>query len=243
MVSECWRPSQFILRKVKAHQNIHDLPVGSDRDDAVGNISRAQLWHHDQLTQTRCILKYLADLKLEHAQHKQKEQSQSNASQPHDSTQDWGTLFRLREKYVAQAPVQLFQPTTHPTCLVACLWGNQYADLVLKFGASPDPEATVIDPIALAGITWHELTVAFIVNTGLQFPTWIRLKDNQKPDHITGRTPKCSHYLFHCLELVATSDGLPPTSDGPQPTSDGLLDCFKLCAHTAAAQEKLNGSL
>ena len=49
--------------------------------------------------------------------------------------------------------------------------------LSLRFCASlkwPDPDVHPPDLEADTGITWHELALAFIVNTGLQFPTWVR---------------------------------------------------------------------
>lgn len=58
-----------------------------------------------------------------------------------------------------------------------------YADLVLRFCASlkwPHPDLVHTNPLVTAGITWHELAVAFIVNTGLQFPTWIRPDVNSR---------------------------------------------------------------
>lgn len=126
--------------KVRSHQNIGDLPPGPSRIDALGNawadhaavrarktdhhafdalIQQAQTWHRDQYIQTRSILHYLADLNLEHAQLKLKVQTQVSTSISHDSTQDWGTLFRQRETYQAPAPLQIL----HPAFITACVWG------------------------------------------------------------------------------------------------------------------------
>ena len=73
------------------------------------------------------------------------------------------------------------------------MWGNQYADLVLRFCASliwPDPLVTHTDPIITQGITWHELTIAFVVNTGVQFPTWVHLPHSQKAQPVHWQDPR-----------------------------------------------------
>lgn len=48
----------------------------------------------------------------------------------------------------------------------ACLWGNQYADLVLQVFASlqwPDPNSTNLPDVVREGITRYDLPLAFIV--------------------------------------------------------------------------------
>lgn len=125
---------------------------------------------------------YLADLNLEHAKIKQKHNASLQASS-HDSIQEWGTIFRLREVHQVPHPPIAYNPTVHPAFVKACVWGNQYADLVLRFCAAlkwPDPAVPHSNPITTAGITWHELAVAFIVNTGLQLPIWIRPETNKR---------------------------------------------------------------
>ena len=68
IISQCWRPTQFVLRKVRSRQDIHNLPPGPTRDDALGNswadlaavrarqtehpvidqlLSQANIWHQD----------------------------------------------------------------------------------------------------------------------------------------------------------------------------------------------------
>ena len=77
--------------------------------------------------------------------------------------------------------------------MTACVWGNQYADLVLRFCAAlkwPDPDLPHEDTTTTAGITWHELAVAFIVNTGLQFPTWVRPDSNSRARPLHWQDPK-----------------------------------------------------
>ena len=204
IIAESWVPSQFLLRKVRSHQTIEDLPPGPERDDALGNfwadhaavrarltdhevvdnlVQRATIWHEDQYRQTKCILKYLADLNRSHVQAKQREPHLHGAHSHHDDSSDWNTLLRLRESYTVSPPFQVFQPDIHPAFLTACVWGKQYADLVLQFCAAlkwPQSDIDHTDPHLLAGITWHELALAFIVNTGIQFPTWLRLADNQR---------------------------------------------------------------
>ena len=180
------------------------MPPGPERDDALGNfwadhaavrarltdhevvdnlVQRATIWHEDQYRQTKCILKYLADLNRSHVQAKQREPHLHDAHSHHDDSSDWNTLLRLRESYTVSPPFQVFQPDIHPAFLTACVWGKQYADLVLQFCAAlkwPQSDIDHTDPHLLAGITWHELALAFIVNTGIQFPTWLRLADNQR---------------------------------------------------------------
>ena len=69
IIAQFWQPTQFVLRKVRSHQDINTLPPGSARDDALGNswadfaavrarqtdhpiinklFSKANLWHQDQ---------------------------------------------------------------------------------------------------------------------------------------------------------------------------------------------------
>lgn len=54
----------------------------------------------------------------------------------------------------------------------------------------PDPDTPHTDPTATAGITWHELAVAFIVNTGLQFPTWLRTDTDARARPFHWQDPK-----------------------------------------------------
>ena len=75
----------------------------------------------------------------------------------------------------------------------ACVWGNQYADLVLRFCAAlrwPPADISHSDPVVTAGITWHELALAFIVNTGLQLPTWIKIATNQRAQPVHWQDPR-----------------------------------------------------
>ena len=202
IIQQNWNSQRFQLRKVRAHQNVALLPPGPDRHDAVGNmwadmaavrvrhsdndrvdsfVNKAQEWHHE----TRAILKYLADLNLEHAQLKQLSQQKTRDSQAHDPTQDWGTLFRLREKYNPPGPVQQFNPDIHPTFIVACLWGNQFVLLIWL-----DPTAATTHDVAKVGITWHELTIAFIVNTGVQFRSGFVFMKISVPARTIGKIPK-----------------------------------------------------
>ena len=202
IIAQSWSPSKFVLRKVRSHQNIHDVPPGPARDDVMGNswadyaavqarktdheivdslFEQARIWHNDQFIQTKIILKYLAALNQAHATLKQGQSPQTSRATHHDPTADWGTLFRQRELYEITSEPICLTPTVHPAFITACVWGNQYADLVLRFCASlkwPNPHISPADEVGASGITWHELAIAFIVNTGLQFPTWIR-KDGQ----------------------------------------------------------------
>lgn len=91
----------------------------------VDQYSFAQTWHRDQFHQTKTILNYLADLNLEHAQLKRKASTQLSNSSSHDSTLDWGTLYRQQELYHIPPPVKLLQPTIHPAFITACVWGNR----------------------------------------------------------------------------------------------------------------------
>lgn len=119
-------------------------------------VTQAQTWHTDQFSQTKAILAYLADLNLEHAQLKQQTSAQSVSPSSHDSTNDWGTIYRLRESHQIASSVITLQPTIHPAFVTACVWGNQYADLVLRFCASlkwPDPSVLQTDPTTTVGIT------------------------------------------------------------------------------------------
>lgn len=204
IIRNCWIPGQFVLRKVKSHQDLSTIPPQVHRVDAIGNhwaearladndqvhklFQAAQTWQHDQLLQTKKILAYLADLNLQHALAKQQTSTQAKAADHHDSTQDWGTLYCQREKYQISHPPCTFCPDIHPKIIAACLWGNQYADLVRQLCASliwPDPNQSDHSPLIREGITWHELTIAFIVNPGVQFPTFIKLKEGQRarPHH------------------------------------------------------------
>ena len=194
VIARAWSPSKFVFREVRSHQNIQDVPPGPERDDVQGNswadyaavlarktdhtlvhsiFQKAAIWHRDQFDQTQAILNYLADLNQHHASLKQAQSFKNLGPTHHDSTADWGTLFRQRELYkISHAPLVL-TPLVHPAFITACVWGNQYADLVLRFCASlkwPNPDVHSPDLETDTGITWHELALAFIVNTGLQFP-------------------------------------------------------------------------
>lgn len=215
IISAHWDPSQFHLRKVKSHQDLSQLPPGRARIDALGNswadhaavrarqtdhpnihrfFQQAQTWHRDQYTQTVSILQYLADLNLHHSQLQQQTTAQKNLAGTGDTVDNtWGMIFRARESYTVTPPGQEFHPVVHPTFVTACVWGNQYADLFLQFCASlrwPTADVHHTDPTVTAGITWHELALAFIVNTGLQFPTWIQTKVNQKAQPAHWQDPR-----------------------------------------------------
>ena len=190
------------------------MPPGPVRDDAVGNswadhaavrarqidhpfmdtlLRKAYTWHGDQYRQSHCILAYLADLNLHHVQLKQQSRKQNVEGLSQDAALDWGTLYRQRENYKITLPAQMLQPSIHPGFLTACVWGNQYADLVLQFCAAlrwPDPTNPSLDMIAKQGITWHELTVAFAVNTGIQFPTWIRPEKSKRAQPFPWQDPR-----------------------------------------------------
>ena len=210
----CWDPERFSLRKVRSHQDPQTLPPGPARDDVIGNswadhaavrarhtdhvqidtlFQRADLWHQDQLRQTQCILTYLADLNLCHAQEKQQSKLQTYTDLSHDTSLDWGALYRSRAVYTIHAAVHFFRPHIHPAFVTACVWGNQYADLVLQFCAAlrwPDPDLDHSDPIVTSGITWLELTIAFVINTGLQFPTWLCLDDHKRSQPLHWQDPR-----------------------------------------------------
>ena len=214
LIATYWQPSKFLLRKVRSHQNITQMSPGPARDDALGNswadtaavrarqtdhpvidslFRRAQLWHNDQYTQTRCILEYLAALNLHHIQLKQTHTQNTTTGPSADLHTDWGTIFRARERYSIPIPADIYQPEVHPAFIAACVWGNQYADLVLRFCASlrwPSSDGHYTDTTITDGITWHELAVAFIVNTGLQFPTWIRLGNSTRAQPIHWQDPR-----------------------------------------------------
>ena len=214
-LSTHWNPSLFLLRKVKSHQDISQLPPGPMRTDAIGNswadhaavkarqtdhhlvrqiFKQAQNWHRDQYTQTTSILAYLADLNLHHLQLKQKSSSETQLDGTGDSQDNaWGLIFRTRETYQVPPPGQTFRPVVHPAFLTACVWGNQYADLILRFCATlrwPADDAAYSDPTIAAGITWHELALAFIVNTGLQLPTWIKPTAEQRAQPVHWQDPR-----------------------------------------------------
>ena len=65
--------------------------------------------------------------------------------------------------------------------------GADYAKLVLQFFLSlrwPDPDHEH-DAVTRSGITWHELAIAFILQTGMQFPCWIKPpnRSRARPHH------------------------------------------------------------
>lgn len=37
IIADCWSPTQFLLRKVRSHQDLDSLPPGLDQDDTMGN--------------------------------------------------------------------------------------------------------------------------------------------------------------------------------------------------------------
>ena len=221
-----WDPTQFHLCKVKSHQDITLLPPGRARLDAIGNswadhaavrarqtdhptihqfFRRAQIWHSDQYNQTVCIMQYLADLNQYHSQlHEQTNQPKNLAGTGDTVDSAWGLIFRTRESYTVAMPGQTFRPFVHPTFVTACVWGNQYADLVLQFCASlrwPSAELSHTDPTVKAGITWHELAIAFIINTGLQFPTWLQIQDNKKAQPLHWQDPRVLALPIHRRSL------------------------------------------
>ena len=221
-----WNPAQFRLCKVKSHQDISQLPPGRNRTDAIGNswadhaavkarqtdhphidqlFERAHIWHKEQHLQTIQILQYLADLNLHHLQLQQHASDQQTLSGTGDSADnEWGLLFRARESYQVSPPGQVFQPSIHPAFLTACAWGNQYADLVLQFCASlrwPSDDIIHDDPTVTDGITWHELAVAFVVNTGLQLPTWIKLEHQHRAQPIHWQDPRVLALPVHRRSL------------------------------------------
>lgn len=209
ILADCWDPLRFTLRKVRSHQDPNDVPPGPARNDVLGNMwadhaavrarqtdhtridalfQQAEIWHQNQLRQTKCIFAYLADLNLCHSQDKQTKTLTARTDMSHDASLDWGNIYRSRAVYTVRTSAQIFQPSIHPAFITACVWGNQYADLVLQFCAAlhwPDPTLSYTDPVITAGITWLELTIAFVINTGLQFPTWMRLdhEDRTQPVH------------------------------------------------------------
>ena len=221
-----WNPAQFHLCKVKSHQDISQLPPGQNRTDAISNswadhaavkarqtdhphinqlFQRAHIWHKEQYIQTIRILQYLADLNLHHLQLQQQARDQRTLSGTGDSADNaWGLLFRARESYQVSPPGPVFQPSIHPAFLTACAWGNQYADLVLQFCASlrwPSDDIIHDDPTVTDGITWHELAVAFVVNTGLQLPTWIKLEDQHRAQPIHWQDPRVLALPVHRRSL------------------------------------------
>ena len=63
----------------------------------------------------------------------------------------------------------------------------------MRFCASlrwPSADPIPSDTIANDGITWHELAVAFVVNTGLQLPTWIKLECHQRAQPVHWQDPR-----------------------------------------------------
>ena len=90
-----------------------------------------------------------------------------------DPSQNWGTIHQARAHHQLEHTLILPSPAIHPHVFTACLWGADYAQLVLKFFMSlqwPDPDRDH-DAVTKSGITWHELAIAFILQTGLQFPS------------------------------------------------------------------------
>ena len=169
IIAQSWSPSKFVLRKVRSHQNIHEVPPGPARDDVMGNsradhaaVQARKTDHavvdsliHDQFVQTKAILQYLAALNQAHANLKQAQSPKISNSTHHDSTADWGTMFRKREVYAILSEPVCLTPTVHPAFVTACVWGNQYADLVLRFCASlkwPNPDAPLSDEVGVTGI-------------------------------------------------------------------------------------------
>lgn len=41
-----------------------------------------------------------------------------------------------------------------------------------------------------SGVTWLELTLAFVVNTGLQFPTWLRFDHHKRTQPLHWQDPR-----------------------------------------------------
>lgn len=101
-------------------------------------------------------------------------------------------------------PLSDFPTRYSSSILAACVWGNQYADLVLQFCAAlkwPPPDVVRTNPLILDGITWHELALAFIINTGVQFPTWIRLAEDRRAQPVHWQDPRALALPIHRRSL------------------------------------------
>ena len=121
-----------------------------------------------------CVIFMISTLRM----YSQKEQAKSRDehNQNDDPDQNWGTIHQARAHHQVAHPIALTQPDIHPHVFTACLWGADYAKLVLQFFLSlrwPDPDHEH-DAVTRSGITWHELAIAFILQTGMQFPCWIK---------------------------------------------------------------------
>ena len=72
-------------------------------------------------------------------------------------------------------------------CLLPACGGADYAKMVLCFFQSlvwPNPDGSH-DTVTKSGITRHELAIAFILQTGMQFPCWIKPpnRSRARPHH------------------------------------------------------------
>ena len=207
-IRACWRPCQFILRKVKSHQPLQSARNQVELNDIQGNdcadtaavrarktdskenqqcFDAIEKWNQCQIRQTRQVLRYLHDLNLEHVQCKEKAKRAEADLHNDDPSQNWGTLHQFRANHQVTTPLILPEPDIHPHIFRACLWGQDYAHLVLRFFLSlkwPNPEGEY-DDVTKSGITWHELAIAFILQTGVQFPCWIKPPDKSRarPHH------------------------------------------------------------
>ena len=159
----------------------------TDHPDNHQLFARIEAWNQSQIYQTGKVLRYLLDLNLAHVQRKEQAKSRDAQNQDDDPDQNWGTIHLARAHHQVVNPVVISQPDIHPHVFTACLWGADYAKLVLKFFLSlrwPDPDSDH-DAVTRSGITWHELAIAFILQTGLQFPCWIKPpnRSRARPHH------------------------------------------------------------
>ena len=203
-----WIPNQFIIRKIKSHQMLCHAKNGVEEIDISGNdfadraavcarktdhpdhhnlFATVEAWNQSQLYQTLCVLRYLHDLNLAHIQRKEQAKVSDDHNQNDAPNQNWGNIHQARAHHQVIQPLVISPPDIHPHVFTACLWGADYAKLVLQFFLSlrwPDPDGTH-DAVTKSGITWHELAIAFILQTGLQFPCWIKPpnRSRARPHH------------------------------------------------------------
>ena len=203
-----WIPGQFVLRKIKSHQSLQTARNQLEQTDIQGNdfadmasvharktdnpdnqksFAQVESWNQSQVRQSTQVLRYLHDLNVEHVMCKEKAKRAEADLQNDDPSQNWGTLHQLRAVHSVSHPLVLSAPDIHPHVFRACLWGADYAHLVLQFFQAlkwPDPDQPH-DDVTKSGITWHELAIAFILQTDVQFPCWIKPPDRsrERPHH------------------------------------------------------------
>lgn len=203
-----WCPGQFSIRKIKSHQAFDSALDAIQLQDIQGNdfadfaavqarktdlsshnqmFREVEVWNQAQIRQTLQVLRYLLDLNMASVQCKEQAKRDKLSGSHDDPSQNWGNLHHSRAVYQVHNPLHFPMPEIHPHIFTACLWGAGYARLVLKFFCSltwPDPDKPHSEE-AKSGITWHELAIAFILQSGVQFPCWIKPPDRSRarPHH------------------------------------------------------------